>query len=86
MFVANPELNALRNARMTAVIAEGVTALAAQLETSPDAVGPRIAATVAAAILFEITDIPQGPDRDEAIDAAVRFLDAGIAALATSDK
>ena len=81
MFAANPELNALRTARMTAVIAEGVSALAAQMGTPPGAPGPRLVATAAAAILIEITDIPQGPDRDEAISAAVRFLDAGITAL-----
>jgi AcrR family transcriptional regulator len=81
MFAANPELNALRNARMAAVITEGANALAAQLGVPPGAPGPRIVATAAAAIIIEITDIPQGPDRDEAIGAAVRFLDAGIAAL-----
>jgi len=81
MFAANPELNALRTARMSAVIAEGVSALAAQMGTPPGAPEPRIAATAAAAIIIEITDIPQGPDRDAAIHAAVRFLDAGISAL-----
>jgi len=81
MFAANPELNALRNARMAAVITEGANALAAQIGTLPNAPGPRLVATAAAAIIIEITDIPQGPDRDAAINAAVRFLDAGIAAL-----
>ena len=82
MFAANPELNALRNARMAAVITEGANALAQQLGTAPDDPGPRIAASAAAAILIELTDIPQGPERDAAITAAIRFLDAGIAALA----
>jgi AcrR family transcriptional regulator len=81
MFAVNPELNALRSARMTDVIAEGVTALAEQLGTPPGAPAPRIAATAAAAILIELTDIPVGPERDEAISVALRFLDAGIAAL-----
>jgi len=81
MFVANPELNALRTARMSAVIAEGVSALATQMGTSPGAPEPRIVAIAAAAIVIEITDIPQGPERDAAINASVCFLDAGISAL-----
>jgi len=81
MFAANPELNALRNARMAAVIAEGTKALADQLGTPQGDPGPHLVATAAAAVLIELTDIAPGPERDEAIATAARFLDAGIAAL-----
>jgi hypothetical protein len=47
----------------------------------PGSVGPRIAAAAAGAILVELVDIPPGPRRDEAITAAMRFLDAGIESL-----
>ncbi|HEX4833950.1 MAG TPA: helix-turn-helix domain-containing protein [Trebonia sp.] len=81
MFAANPGLNALRNARMSAVIAEGAAALAAELGCLAGDPGPRIAATAAAAVLIELTDIPLGPGRDEAMTVAFRFLEAGITAL-----
>jgi AcrR family transcriptional regulator len=81
LFAANPELSALRAARMTAAISEGAAAVAAQAGLAPGSPGPRIAAVAAAAILIELADTPAGADRDIAIDTAMRFLDAGIAAL-----
>jgi len=81
LFAANPELSALRAARMTAAISEGAAAVAAQAGLAPGSPGPRIAAVAAAAILIELADTPAGGDRDLAIDTAMRFLDAGIAAL-----
>jgi AcrR family transcriptional regulator len=81
LFAANPELSALRAARMTAAVSEGAAAIAAQTGRPAGSPGPRIAAVAAAAILIELTDTPAGPDRDLAIDKAMRFLDAGIAAL-----
>jgi AcrR family transcriptional regulator len=81
LFAANPELSALRAARMTAAISEGAAAVAAQTGLAPASPGPRIAAVAAAAILIELADTPAGRDRDVAIDTAMRFLDAGIAAL-----
>jgi AcrR family transcriptional regulator len=86
MFTANPELNALRNALMTAAINEGAKALAFQIGAAPGDPGPRIAAVAAAAVLIELTDIPPGPERDEASAVALRFLDAGIAALRPDDR
>ena len=81
LFAANPELSALRAARMTAAISEGAAAVAAQTGLAAGSPGPRIAAVAAAAILIELADTPAGAERDIAIDTAMRFLDAGIAAL-----
>ncbi len=81
MFAANPELNALRTARMAEAITAGAEAVAAQAGLAPDAPGARIAAVAAAAVLIEQTDIPAGPDRDRATAIAMRFMEAGIATL-----
>lgn len=80
-FAANPELNALRTARMAALIAEGTEIIAQDTGAVPGDAGPRIAAVAAAAIMIELTDIPFGPDREQAITTAMRFFDAGIEAL-----
>jgi len=82
MFAANPELNALRSARMAESIAEGAGLVAKEIGVAPDEPGPRMASAATAAILLELLDFPPGPRREEAITAAVRFLDAGIAGLA----
>ncbi len=55
--------------------------LAARTGDEPGGVGPRIAAAAVAAIINEILDVEPGPDRDRAVAAAARFIDAGIAAL-----
>jgi AcrR family transcriptional regulator len=81
LFRANPELSALRAAQMTAAISEGAAAIAAQTGLAAGSPGPRIAAVAAAAILIELVDTPAGEERDIAIGTAMRFLDAGIAAL-----
>jgi AcrR family transcriptional regulator len=81
MFAANPQLAALRTARMTAVLRQGAAAIAADTGADPDAIGPRIAAAAASAIVAEILDTEPGPRRQEAVTAAARFIDAGIAAL-----
>jgi AcrR family transcriptional regulator len=81
LFAANPELSALRAARMRAAISEGAAVVAAQTGLAADSPGPRIAAVAAAAILIELADTPSGDDRDIAIDTAMRFLGAGIDTL-----
>jgi AcrR family transcriptional regulator len=81
MFAANPELNALRTARMAAAISEGAAAVAEQTGAAPGSPGPRLAAVAAAAMLLEVTDLVPGPERDEAISIALRFLEAGIRTL-----
>jgi AcrR family transcriptional regulator len=81
MFAANPELNALRNALMAEPIAKGAELLAKDTGTAPGDPGPRIAAVTAGAVVLQLSEIPPGPQRDEAITAAMRFLDAGIATL-----
>jgi AcrR family transcriptional regulator len=81
MFAANPELNALRTARMAAAIDEGAAAVARQLGLPAGSIGPRIAAVAAAGVLIEITDLPPGEARAQATTTALAFLDAGIRTL-----
>jgi len=81
MFAANPDLAALRTARMAAAIREGAATIAADTGSLPSAIGPRIAAAAAAAITMEIIDTEPGPEREEAVAAAMRFLEGGTAAL-----
>jgi len=81
MFAANPDLGALRTARMAAAVREGAAFIADETGSSPDAIGPRIAAAAAAAIAMEVVDTEPGPEREEAVAAAMRFLEGGNAAL-----
>ncbi len=81
MFRANPQLNALRTARMAEAVAEGAEMVAVDLGLPSGAPGPRLAAAAAGAILAELVDIPPGPQREEAITVAMRFLEAGVATL-----
>jgi len=81
MFAANPELNALRTARMAPAIAAGAEIIARDTGAAPGDAGPRLAAVAAAAMMIELADIPSGPDREQAITTAMRFVDAGIKAL-----
>jgi hypothetical protein len=66
---------------MAAAIQGGAAAIARETGSAPDAIGPRIAAAAAAGVLTEVYDGFPGSNREEAITAAVRFLEAGIAAL-----
>ena len=81
MFAANPELNALRTARMAAAINEGAAAVAAETGLPADSAGPRMAAVGAAAMLIEISDLMPGEERDAAVATLVAFLEAGIGTL-----
>jgi AcrR family transcriptional regulator len=81
MFAANPDLGALRTARMAAAVREGAGMIAADTGSAPDAIGPRLAAAAAAALAMEVIDTEPGPDREQAVAAAVRFLEGGTAAL-----
>ena len=81
MFAANPDLGALRTARMAAAIREGAAMIADETGDPPSAIGPRIAAAAAAAIAMEIVDTEPGTEREEAVAAAMRFLEAGTATL-----
>ena len=81
MFAANPDLGALRTARMAAAIREGAAMIADEADGKTDAIGPRIAAAAASAIAMEIIDTEPGSEREEAVAAAMRFLDGGTAAL-----
>src|ERR1700689_3463930 len=80
MFAANPDLGALRTARMAAAVREGAAMIAADTGSTPDAIAPRLAAAAAAAIAMEIVDTEPGAEREHAVAAAMRFLAAGTAA------
>ncbi|MGP7999255.1 MAG: TetR/AcrR family transcriptional regulator [Streptosporangiaceae bacterium] len=81
MFEANPQLRALRAARMASSVEGGARLIARETGAEPGDPGPRLAAVAVAAIVDEISFSPPGPDRERAIDAAIRFLEAGISAL-----
>jgi AcrR family transcriptional regulator len=81
MFAVNPELNALRTARMAAAIDEGAAAVARDTGLPADSPGPRLAAVAAAAMLIEISDLMPGEARDAAVGMLVAFLDAGVKTL-----
>jgi AcrR family transcriptional regulator len=81
MFAANPDLGALRTARMAAAVREGAAMIAADTGSTPHAIAPRLAAAAAAAIAMEIIDTEPGAEREQAVAAAMRFLEAGTAAL-----
>ena len=81
MFAANPQLAALRTARLAEVMRGGAAVIAADTNREPGAIGPRLAAAAASAMIAEILDTEPGVDREEAIAAATRFIEAGIAAL-----
>lgn len=81
MFEANPELRALRTARMAAATSEAAAMVAAATDSTADAAGPRLAAVAVAAMITEILDSYPGPSRDEAVAAAMRFIEAGLKTL-----
>lgn len=81
MFAANPELNALRTARMAEAIDAGAAAVAADTGLDAASPGPRMAAVAAAAMLIEISDLMPGEERDAAVATLVAFLEAGIGTL-----
>lgn len=81
MFAVNPELNALRTARMASAIAEGAARIASDTGAAPSDPGPRLAAVATAAMVIELTDLPHGPERARATAAALRFLEAGLATI-----
>jgi hypothetical protein len=81
MFAANPDLGALRTARMAAAVREGAAMIAADTGSAPDAIAPRLAAAAAAAVAMEVIDTEPGAEREQAVAAAMRFLQAGTAAL-----
>jgi AcrR family transcriptional regulator len=84
MFAANPGLDALRHARMAAPIAMGAELIARETGAAPGDPGPRLAALAVASIVVELSEIAPGPEKDAAVAEAMRFLDAGIAALRLS--
>jgi AcrR family transcriptional regulator len=81
MFAANPELNALRTARMTAAIDAGAAAIARQFGLPDGSPGPHIAAVATAAVVIQVCDLPPGEAREEAVTTALAFLEAGLTSL-----
>jgi AcrR family transcriptional regulator len=81
MFAANPELAALRQAQLAAAIRQGATVIAADTGSDPAAIGPRLASAAIAAVVLEVADTEPGEEREQAVAAAMRFIEAGLEAL-----
>jgi AcrR family transcriptional regulator len=81
MFAANSELNALRSAWMADAVTEGARIIAEQAGLPADDPGARVAAVAASSMLLEISNLPRGPERDQAVATTLAFLDAGIKTL-----
>jgi AcrR family transcriptional regulator len=81
MFVANPELAALRTARMDAAVRESTRAVAADLGVAPGSAGPRMVAIAATAIIIELFTGAQESDPDHAMAVALRLIEAAIESL-----
>ena len=81
MFQANPDLRALQATRLAPVVRAGAAAIADDIGGEADDPGPRIAATAIAAVLLEIADGPLDDRHDEAVAAALDFIEAGVGAL-----
>ncbi len=81
MFAANPELAALRQAHLAAAVSDGANLIAADTGRDPGAIGPRLAAAAIAAFVMEVVDTEPAGERAEAVAAAMRFIEAGLAAV-----
>ena len=81
MFVANPELAALRTARMDAAVRESTRVVAADLGVTPESVGPRMVAVAATAIIIELFTGAQESELDQAMAVALRLIEAAIESL-----
>lgn len=78
MFDANPELRALRTARIAVAISESAKTIAQDMGVPPDDIRARIAAAATAAVMLEFTDVPELLRDEEAIASSIDFLEAGI--------
>jgi AcrR family transcriptional regulator len=86
MFAANPELAALRTARMANAIDQASVAIASDLRIEPtDPIVPIITAATAAVVL-ELATKRASAERDVALAGAIRFLDAGMHAVSPADQ
>ncbi|HEY0573756.1 MAG TPA: helix-turn-helix domain-containing protein [Pseudonocardia sp.] len=81
MFAANPELRALRAARMTRTIDEAAAAIDHDAGRPVGEIGARLAAVAMASIMIELADTRPGPTHSEGLEVALRFLRAGLDAL-----
>ena len=77
MFAANPELNALRTARMAERHRGGRREDRQRHRIGAIRSRAAVAAVATAAIVIELADIPPGPQREQATAVAMRFLEAG---------
>ncbi|MGW0584607.1 TetR/AcrR family transcriptional regulator [Streptomyces sp. NPDC002920] len=77
MFELNPQIRAVSNGRLAEVVQEGARLFAEESGSAPEAFGPRMVATTAAAIISELCHDPGNAD----IDGAMAFLRAGAATL-----
>jgi AcrR family transcriptional regulator len=81
MFETNPDLRALRTARISNAISESARTIAEDMDVPPDDIRARIAAAATAAVMLEFTDAPELLRDEDAIMASIDFLEAGISRL-----
>ncbi len=81
MLYANPDLRALRTARIASAIDAAKRAISKDIGVPEDDIRARIAAAAVGAVMLEVADDPASLHDDTAIDAAADFIQAGLAAL-----
>jgi AcrR family transcriptional regulator len=81
MFDVNPQLRALRTARIAVAITESARTIAEDMGVAPDDIRARIAAAATAAVMLEFTDVPARLHDDQASTWSIDFLEAGITRL-----
>jgi AcrR family transcriptional regulator len=85
MFIANPQLRALRWAYAGSPLAALTQAYAADLSLPSDHQAAALAASATQAILLDLADLPPGSQHSAATSTALAMLNGLIHALSTSD-
>jgi AcrR family transcriptional regulator len=81
MFAANPQLAALRAARMIDATEVVRIAIAADLKRDPSDPSIQVIISAAAGLVVDIASMRAGPARDTAVELTMQFLHAGVNAL-----
>lgn len=81
MFAANPQLAALRAARMVDALDSVRIALADDLERDVSDPAIQVIVAAAAGVVVDIASMTSGATRDTAVELTLQFLRAGIGAL-----
>jgi AcrR family transcriptional regulator len=81
MFATNPQLAALRAARMVNALEVVGVEVAADLGRDPADPSIQVIVSASAGVLAELASMTPGPTRDTAAELSIRFLQAGLTAL-----